>query len=174
MKDYTILYQKEAIEFVTVAKEYLSFMEESKNLSKDNFIDKSVKILPLLYLKGVLLPTICDFDEDYLEKFVDETTWSYIQQIASAKLDDDDEYTQIQDISIVSSIDSLNVGLSEIFADLYQEMGDIIGAYRIGNDESMLVALHYCQENFESYWGIRLLVLLKKLHDIKYINQNKD
>ncbi len=120
------------------------------------------------------MPVIPDFDEDYLEKFVDESAWTYIQQVVAAKLDSDDEYTQIQDISVVSSMDSLNVGLSEIYADLYQEMGDIIGAYQIGNDDSMLAALHYCRENFEYYWGIRLLVLLKKLHDIKYINQNAE
>ncbi|MDR2009841.1 MAG: DUF5063 domain-containing protein [Bacteroidales bacterium] len=172
MENYSVLYQKESIEFVTVAKEYLAFMESAKNLSKEDFIDKSVKILPLLYLKGVLLTPVEVFDEDYLEKFVDESAWTYIQQVATAKLDSDDTYTQLQDISVVSDMDYLNIGLSEIYADLYQEMGDLIGAYRTGNDESMLAAMYYCQGNFGSYWGIRLLVLLKNLHTIKYNNQN--
>lgn len=168
MENYSVLYNKESIEFVTVAREYLSFMESAKNISKENFIDKSLKILPLLYLKGILLSKVDEFDDEYLEKFVDESTWSYIQQIAAAKLDSDDEYTQIQDLSVVSNMDYLNIGLSEIYADIYQEMGDIIGAYRIGNDDSMMAALHYCQDNFESYWGVRILVLMKSLHKIKF------
>ena len=168
MENLSVLYNKEAIEFATVAREYLSFLETAKNLSKEEFIDKSEKLLPLLYLKGSLLPKIEDFNEDSLEKFVDETIWSHIQQIASAKLDEDDEYVQLQDASVVNSLDYLNIGLSELFADLYQEMGDFIGAYRIGNDDLMLAALFVCKDNFSSYWGIRILVLLKSIHQIKY------
>lgn len=172
MENYSILYEKESIEFVTVAKEYLSFMESAKNISKDKFIDTSLKILPLLYLKGALLSKVKDFNEEFLEKFIEESTWSYIQQIASAKLDSDDEYVQLQDVSVLSTMDSINIGLSEIYADLYQEMGDLVGAYQIGNDDLMLSALYYCQENFGSYWGIRLLLLLKGLHVIKYKIEN--
>jgi hypothetical protein len=168
MENYSIVYQKEAIEFATVAKEYLSFLESAKNATKEAFVDKSIKILPLLYLKATLLPLVSDYDEDFLEKFVDEPTWSYIQQIAAAKLDDDDEYVQVQDLSVVNSSDYLNVGLSELYADIYQELGDFIGAYRIGNDDLMLVALYSCRDNFVSYWGTRVLVLLQSLHKIKY------
>jgi hypothetical protein len=171
-ENYSTLYEKEAIEFVTVAKEYLSFMEMAKDISKDNFIDKSLKILPLLYLKGMLIPKINNIIEDFLEKFVEEVTWSYIQQVASAKLGSDDEYVQLQDVSVLNSLDSINIGMSEIYADLYQEMGDLIGAYRTGNDESMLAALFYCKENFETYWGIRLLLLLKALHIVKFKIEN--
>jgi hypothetical protein len=174
MEDFSLIYSKESIEFATVAKEFLSFIESAKDMSKDEFLDKSVKILPLLYLKGTLLPIVEEFDEEYTEKFVDEATWSNIQQITAAKLDEDDEYVQIQDAGVVNSIDYLNVGLSELFADIYQETGDFIGAYRTGVDEIMLAALFYCQQNFESYWGVRTLVLLKSLHGIRYKSENKE
>ena len=168
MENLSIIYQKEAIEFVTVAKEYLLFMENSKSYTKEQFVETSLKMLPLMYLKGALLSVVSEFDDDYTEKFIDENTWIYIQQIAAAKLDIDDEYVQIQDTTIINDMDCLNVGLSEIYADLYQEMGDLVGAYKTGNDFTMLSALHYCQENFGSYWGIRLLVLLKNIHKLKY------
>lgn len=168
MNDNELIYTKESIEFATVAKEFLAFLESASKMAKDDFIDTSVKLLPLLYLKGVLLPEVNEFDEDFTEKFVTESTWSYIQQIAAAKLDEDDMYVQIQDAGVVNSMDYLNVGLSELFADLYQETGDFIGAYRTGTDEIMLASLYYCRENFKNYWGIRILVLLKHLHEIKY------
>ncbi len=168
MKDFSILYQKEAIEFVTVAKEYLSIMEAAKNMNSEDFIDNSIKILPLLYLKGELLPGLHDYDEDYIEKFVDEPTWVFIQQASATKLAEDDEYVEVQDISVFNNTDYLNVALSEIFADIYQEMGDLIGAYRLAQEPTMLAALYTCKENFSSYWGIRVILLLKNLHQIKY------
>ncbi len=174
MEEFSLIYGKESIEFATVAKEFLSFIESAKDMNKDEFLDKSVKILPLLYLKGTLLPIVEEFDEEYTEKFVDEATWSHIQQTTAAKLDEDDEYVQIQDGGVVNSIDYLNVGLSELFADIYQETGDFIGAYRTGVDEIMLAALFYCQQNFETYWGVRTLVLLKSLHSIRYKSENNE
>lgn len=168
MNDNELIYTKESIEFATVAKEFLAFLESASTMAKDDFVDTSIKILPLLYLKGALLPEVSEFDDEFTEKFVTESSWSYIQQISAAKLDEDDMYVQIQDATVVNSMDYLNVGLSELFADLYQETGDFIGAYRTGSDEIMLAALYYCRENFKSYWGIRSLVLLKHLHEIKY------
>jgi len=170
MINENLIFSKEAIEFVTVAKEFLAFLEASKEINAEDFLDKSIKILPLLYLKGTLLPNIDDYNEDFAEKFVDEPTWSYIQQAAAAKLGEDDEYVQIQDISVVNSMDYLNIGLSELFADIYQELGDVIGAYRLAQEESMQAALYSCRENFASYWGVRTLVLLNSLHQIKYNN----
>ena len=168
MEEYNIVYQREAIEFVTVAKEFVSFLENARDFSKDDFVDRAVKILPLLYLKGTLLPEIEDYDESFSEKFVDEAAWSYIQQLTSSKLEEDDDYIQLQDAGMMSPMDSMSVGLSEIFADLYQEMADLVGAYRIANDDVMLAALACCRNNFPDYWGVRLLALLKALHEIKY------
>ncbi len=168
MYNTELIYTKETIEFAVVAKEFLSFLESSQASSKDEFIDTSLKILPLLYLKALQLPKVEDFDDDFSEKFVDEATWSYIQQITSAKLGEDDQYVQVQDATVMNSLDSLNVGLSELYADLYQDIGDFIGAFRLGIDDTMLAALFYCQENFKTYWGIRNLILLKNLHEIKF------
>ena len=95
MEEYNVVYQREAIEFVTVAKEFVSFLENARDFSKDDFVDHAVKILPLLYLKGTLLPEIEDCDESFSEKFVDEAAWSYIQQVTSSKLEDDDDFIQI-------------------------------------------------------------------------------
>lgn len=172
MEDFTIIYSKSAIEFVTVAKEFLLFIDKAKESNKNNFIDKSLKILPLLYLKAILLPHIDEIEDDFTEKFVDEASWSYVQQVTSAKLGEDDDYVQIQDLGTQSSLDSLNVSLSEIYADMFQEIGDFIGAYRTTNDYTIKSALFYCSHNFENYWGIRLLSLMKALHQIKYSNKD--
>lgn len=170
MKDYNLVFSKETVEFTTVAKEFVAFLEAAKDFSSDSFIDTNIKILPLLYLKGSLIPQVPDYDEDYYEKFVTEADWTFIQQVTAAKLGEHDEYAQVQDASLMNSVDFYNVSLSELFADLYQDMGDYVAAYQTANDELILSALYYCKQNFETYWGIRLLILLQHLHRIKYMS----
>lgn len=171
--DYSEIYRRETLEFVTVAKEFVAFMESAKDVSKEEFIDTSIKILPLLYLKGVLLPDFSDENDEYLEKFVDENTWSYIQNVAFSKLEEDDEYVQIND-SAANTLDDINVPLSELFADIYQEMADLMGAFRTENDNVMQAALYCCKYNFSTYWGIRLLKILNALHEIKFTRENDE
>ena len=168
MESYNLVYQRECIEFLTVAKEFVSFLENARQMNKRNFIDHSVKILPFLYLKASILHEINEFDDDFSEKFVVEEEWDFIMRTTSSILEGDDDYVQLDDIGFTSSMDSLSVTLSEIFADLYQEIADLVGAYKTTNDGVILAALANCQSNFKEYWGIRLLSLLKRLHEIKY------
>ena len=46
------IYSKNIIEFVTVSAEYCAFIERVPELEKEEFLDKIIKILPLLYLKA--------------------------------------------------------------------------------------------------------------------------
>ena len=43
------IYSKNIIEFVTVSAEYCAFIERVPELEKEEFLDKIIKILPLLY-----------------------------------------------------------------------------------------------------------------------------
>ena len=174
MSNFSILYKRETIEFVSIAKEYLVLLENTRQTQKKEFIEKTLKIVSLLYFKALNLPNPNYFEEEYAEKFVDEIHWSYFQNNVAEVLGEDDIFIQLQDSNIVSDSDYLNVPLSEIYADLYQEFGDVIGAYKTENEETMLAAINCCYENFGTYWGIRVLLLLKNLHTINYnLNSNE-
>jgi len=174
MSNHKFIYEKETIELVTVAKEYLVLLENIEQLEKQDFIERSLKIVSLLYLKGLCLSSPDYFEEEDVEKFVDELHWSFFQNKISQLLEEDDIFIQLQDSNIVSDMDYINVSLSEVYADLYQEFGNLIAAYRTENEEIMLATLYCCYENFSTYWGIRALLLLKNLHTIKYnFNSNE-
>lgn len=160
------IYSKENIEFVAAAKEYLVLLENSKNILKKNFVEDSLKILTMLYFKSLFLTNIDFYQDEITQKFVNETHWAYFQNLISEILGEDDEIVQVQDINIISDADYFNVPLSELFADVYQEMGDLIASYRIEDEELMASALQFCAKNFYSYWGIRVIELLKHLHTI--------
>ena len=68
-----VVYSKNVIEFATVANEYCSFIENVDQFERKNFITKLQKLLPLLYLKAVLIPAPdLELTDDMPEKHVNE------------------------------------------------------------------------------------------------------
>ena len=67
-----VIFEKNSIEFVTVAAEYCGFIERSQEFDKKTFVDTALKILPLLYLKASLIPECEQIGEDDLEIVVTE------------------------------------------------------------------------------------------------------
>ena len=72
MEDFQhVGYSKEVIEFVAVAKEFCDFVETAPQMQRRDFIQRLQKFIPLIYLKGSLLPR-CESDElGLLEEIVD-------------------------------------------------------------------------------------------------------
>lgn len=71
-KNTKIIFDKNTVEFVTVAAEFCGFLERAPQISRRSFVDKSLKLLPLLYLKASLLPQGERMDEFDPELFVTE------------------------------------------------------------------------------------------------------
>lgn len=168
METDSIIYNKSIIEFVTVAKEFMGLLEKGRDMQRDDFIANGLKILPLLYLKTDLLPKIEEPENTNIERFVDENQYAFVQNSVAIILEDDDQYIEVQDMSVDRSLDFLNVSISELFADIYQDLGDVIGAYRLLDENLILPSLYICKKNFESFWGIRIIILMENLHKIKY------
>lgn len=55
-KESQTIFDKNVIEFVTVAAEFCALLERAGQMKRHEFVDTSLKILPLLYLKASLLP----------------------------------------------------------------------------------------------------------------------
>ena len=57
MEDFQhVVYSKEVVEFVAVAKEFCDFVETAPQMSDKEFLPRLQKFIPLIYLKGALLP----------------------------------------------------------------------------------------------------------------------
>ena len=66
------------------------------------------------------------------------------------------------------SEEALESSISENIADIYQDLKDFILSYRIGTLEVMNDALGECRNNFEQYWGQRLVNGLRAIHNLVY------
>ena len=55
-KESQVIFDKNVIEFVTVAAEFCAFLERAESMKRSTFVDTTLKILPLLSLKASMLP----------------------------------------------------------------------------------------------------------------------
>ena len=84
------VYQQPAIEFVTVAVQVCIYLEKVSEHEREEFLDKLLSLLPLLYLKARLVPK-ADLELDgYTEQFVTEQEYEDIRQAIALQLGSDD------------------------------------------------------------------------------------
>ncbi len=163
-----IVYSKNTVEFVTVAREYCAFLEKAGEINVETFINKSVKLLPLLYLKAALLPETGQVNSEGNEKFVTEFDWQFIRQGILNLLGDNDIYLDFFDASMNETPEPVASSISENMADIYQDVRDFLEIYRLGNDELSNDAIFECCQSFSETWGFKLINSLRILHLLGY------
>lgn len=162
------VYSKNVIEFVAVANEYCSFLENVENSDRPKFVGSLQKLLPLLYLKAALLPTFDESDIESPEKFVGEVDYHHFLLKLQVKMGQFDSYLEVFDPNLQFSEAPLDASISENLCDIYQDVKDFVMAYQIGSSELMAGALWECRNNFVEYWGQKLVNCLRAIHQLVY------
>jgi hypothetical protein len=162
------VYSQQAIEFIAVANEFCKFVEGAGEISLSNFVEIAHKILPLLYLKGTMLPEISESFDEFNEKFVTEDDYTFIQQMLLEKFGPYNDFDEIYDPLRQENDEPVQLSMAEHFADIYQDIKDFIMQYRDGTNEIMSNALWECKQAFEQYWGQRVVNVQRVLHHLKY------
>lgn len=173
-KEESILYSQTITDFITVVGEYCVFVENTSRFDKKDFLNKTRKLLPLLYLKGSLLPKFDSNFDDENEKFVTEEDWDLIHQSVKKKLGFHDEYRDVYDPLTHEQLEQSTASISDNLADIYQDLKNFISLYNIGTEEMMNDALWECQMNFEEFWGQKLLSALKAIHTVYFSGDDLD
>lgn len=165
-----IVYSQNVIDFVTVANQYCILAENALDYETKDFVNKSLRLLSIIYIKalGLEKPSVMQGVE--VEKFVNEMDWAVISNKVAEKLSENDNYVDI--IEPMNVGEPLNLSLSECFADVYQDLKDFSTLYKVAGAESINEALWECVDNFEQLWGPRTLAVVKELHNILYGNSN--
>lgn len=163
-----VIFDKNSIEFVTVAAEYCGFIERSRGAERKVFVDTALKILPLLYLKASLLPECELMEEEPLEVFVTEDDYEGVRRAVADVLGYQDDYLEVFLPDMAYSDTPIKKCISEDLADIYQDLKDFIGVFQLGMNASMNDALCVCKEHFAEFWGQRLVNTMRALHDVKY------
>jgi len=167
-KESQTIFDKNVIEFVTVAAEFCAFLERAKRMKRSTFVDTSLKILPLLYLKASMLPKCETIGDETPETYVTEEIYEILRINLSGLMGDKDDYLDVFVQDMVYSDQPIKKSISEDLADIYQDIKDFIFVFQLGLNETMNDSLAICQENFGTLWGQKLVNTLRALHDVKY------
>lgn len=167
-KESQVIFDRNVIEFVTVAAEFCKYMEQAEDTRRPTFVDTTLKILPLLYLKATLLPTCETMGEDLPEHYVTEETYEVLRMTLAGILGEKDDYLDVFVEDMKYSDQPITRYISEDLADIYQDIKDFIFVFQLGLNETMHDALAICQENFRLYWGQKLVNTLRALHEARY------
>ena len=170
-KENNPIYERNTLEFVTVALEFCTFVETAGEKGLFDFVDKAVKLLPLLYLKATLLPDVEPDEDDEPELTVTEDMYESVRTRIAGLLGEKDSYLETFHPDIQYSDTPIAAFISENIADVYQDTGNFVSLFRQGNEEVMLQSIALCRTNFQEFWGQQLLNALKALHAIRYSDE---
>jgi len=167
-KENNPIYERNTLEFVTVALEFCTFVETAGEKELFDFMDKAVKLLPLLYLKATLLPEAEPDEDDEPELTVTEDMYESVRNRIAELLGEKDSYLETFHPDMQYSDTPIAAFISENLADVYQDVGNFVSLFRQGNEEVMLQSIALCRTNFQEFWGQQLLNALKALHAARY------
>lgn len=160
------------IDMFTVANEFCIFTEKAEKYNADEVLQYYVKICPLLYLKGAILPDV-EPDEDYFgERFVNEDQWESIYNSLLSVFPEKDQFFTLS----YENADTvpLKASISEHLADVYQDLKDFVLLYQKNLAYAKKNAVYECKTLFKSHWGARIASLLPAIHSIAFPVEQDD
>lgn len=172
MEDSSV-FDKNTVEFVTVAAQYCSFLEQAHDYDGRHLLDVLSKLLPLLYLKAAMLPETRS-QGLYLEENVTEGQYDALRSSLARVLGSDDDYLEVFVEDMKYSDTPVRCCISEGLADVYQALGNFVHSFRSGLHEVMEESVAVCREGFVSYWGQTLANTLRAVHNVAFAQNGPD
>ena len=165
-----ITFSKPVIEMATVANEFCHFFENVESKNTENILGFTQRVLPLLYLKGSLLPDIQPQHPEANERFVTEEQWEKIFTTLREKFAKDDEFWLI-DPQHANESEPLKGSLSENIADIYQDMKDFILLMQKNTLPARENAISECKLLLANHWGYCIGNIFTQIHHLIYFNE---
>ena len=162
------IYAHDTLEFVTVAAEYCAFLEKSEERTGDELVGTLLKLLPLLYMKALLLPEVETEGAFMPDDQVTEGDYNFVRNALYGLLREHDEYEMLVWDEDMQTEESRWCSVSEGLSDIYQALRNFVAVYQQRVEACMPDALWQLRDSFELYWGQTLLDTLRQLHRIKY------
>ncbi|MFC2107335.1 DUF5063 domain-containing protein [Bacteroidota bacterium] len=164
-------YNKQVIETFTVANEYCLFIEKAHKYSKLDVLNYFSRILPLLYLKGSLLPDIEVENPEINERFVTVENYEIIFNDLLQMLGKDDKFWYINEKEFIDNEISKG-SISECLTDIYQDLKDFVMLYQKNSNHAKQNAVKSLRYLYKVNWGYKSLIGLKAIHYTMYPDIN--
>lgn len=170
----SIVYSHEVLEFVTVAVQYCAFLEQAEGAERKSLVDTVLKMLPLLYIKGALIPKYEPLVDVMLQDYVTEENYDIVRNNIAIVMGEQDDFLDVFVEDMKYSESPILCTISENLADIYQDLKNFVCAMKDGIEETMEEALFECKCNFETYWGLKVANTMRALHEVRYTMSDDD
>ena len=164
---------RNVLETVAVVSEFCLLAEDAGKVNKSDMARSLGSFIPLLYLRGTLLPDIVPEYPEANERFVAEEQWENIFMLFSEKFEEDDKF-RFLDSPASGGAEPEMASISECIADIYQDLKDFILLYKRNQLASRENAIHSARLLFKEHWGLLLLRLMPVFHEINYSQKTPD
>lgn len=172
MDNEDILKSRNVMELLTVANDFCIFTENVSDNNKIQIFDYYQKVLPLLYVKGSLVPDIEVSNHSFNERYVTENQWEKVYKDIQEKLGKDDIYWNLDNLN-----DAREQSIADNISDIYQDMKDFLILFQQPKMAAKENAVYEIKKLFEAHWGVRCAnavnaIHQKKYEDYIYVNEN--
>ncbi|MBP7101660.1 MAG: DUF5063 domain-containing protein [Bacteroidales bacterium] len=152
-------------DILLVANQYTTFVEKINLFEPFDAMDYSLKIIPLLYIKGLLIPAVEPEEDDILaSRFLTEEDYEITYVNVKDKFE---KYNYFESFdSLTNQMETYD--MSEMITDIYQDMKDFILLYQKNTFTAQINAVRNLRQNFYERWGKTIVVLLSYLHPLLY------
>ncbi|HOB84661.1 MAG TPA: DUF5063 domain-containing protein [Bacteroidales bacterium] len=162
------VYSRTVVEFVAAANEFCKYSEHASRINGGELLRILQRLLPFLYIKASLLPSLEPVFEDGNEKFVTEADWEKVNDDFRIQFGTADSYPDLAEDKLNKTENIVPASIAENMADIYQDLKDFLLLYQTGTTEVMNDAIWECRMNFENIWGQKLVNSLRAIHRFIY------
>ena len=162
----SFIYQESTIAFVTAAAQTCLLIERCNEHERSEWREQMLRLLPVLYLRARLVESAERLMEEDPQRFVTEEDYNYALIGMRELLGQDDAYLDVFVDQGVYTDEIRTAYISEGLADIYQELKDLAAAFQTGEEPIMNDAVIVCRENFDVHWGLKVLSVMRALHEI--------
>ena len=160
------------IEIVGLCKDYCELCEGAFEMTKQEFINRVLDLLPRIYwnffdieAQGVSLEEF-----DYFSSYVDEDLYESIRGRIAQLMGGDDTYLDTFEEDMRYSETPISATISEGMADIFQPLFNFVNIVKDSEGSQLEDAYIQCKDDFENYWSQTLCNLLKAFNNLKYGN----
>jgi hypothetical protein len=162
--DYPV-YSKNVLEFITVAHDYCLTLGKPEKLKIKMLNDYLRKVLPLLYIKADLLPSVDISNENANERYITEEDWQALFNHLRRIFGKNDEFWYIDQSGKTNDMSRGSV--SEHLTDIYQDLKDFVVLYQKNSLDAKENAVASIKRLFFDHWGFKVINVMPVLH---YLN----
>ena len=161
-------------EFLILSDLYCQWVEESGRLSSEEFFEKMLNLFPKIYLRALSLPKIEVMYSADEEQLIGDREIRKIGMLLKTICASRDTYPTVGLNPSGRQYMIVRESLSESLSDLYLELKNFSLWYKQGALESMNDSIKICADHFRASWGIRLVGILRVLHEFCFVPVSAD